>query len=102
MSMPNGHRTAHGYATVSSSTGGSDYRDVARKMTEAGYQMNHATARNVLLEAMEKFASAILTHYGENVSTEAVRRIAREPTFQDGLGEMIQDELLVQKKGEKG
>lgn len=97
MTMPNGFRTAHGYATVSSSTGGNDYRDVARQMTEAGHQMNHATARNVLLGVMEKFAAAILTHYGENVSTDVVKRIAREPSFQDGLGELIQDEFLGKK-----
>ena len=47
MSMPKGFKSKQGYATVSSTDGGMDYRTIAQKMTEDGHQMNHATARNI-------------------------------------------------------
>ena len=31
---------------------GTDFRKIAQIMTEAGYQMNHATARNVLMTSL--------------------------------------------------
>ena len=56
MTMPKGHKSPHGYATVKSLPGGMDYRSIAEKMTVEGDKMNHATARNVFLCAMKKFA----------------------------------------------
>lgn len=34
---------------------GKDYREIAKIMTERGYKMNHATARNILFVGMKKF-----------------------------------------------
>ena len=34
MSMPKGHKSQHGYATVSGIDGGLDYRSIALKMTD--------------------------------------------------------------------
>ena len=43
MSMPKGHKSKHGYATISSVEGGMDYRTIAETMTKDGHKMNHAT-----------------------------------------------------------
>jgi murein endopeptidase len=46
MAMPRGHKMNQGYATVKD---GLDYRAISEIMSERGFKMNHATARNVLL-----------------------------------------------------
>jgi len=38
---------------------GTDFRKIAEAMTKAGFKMNHATARNQLMLAMEKLFSDI-------------------------------------------
>jgi hypothetical protein len=58
MSMPKGMKIARGYATVVDD-GGMNYRSIAERMTEAGHPMNHASARNYVLRALQKFAIAI-------------------------------------------
>ena len=59
MSMPKGHKSENGYATVSSIENGLDYRSIAEIMSAEGYKMNHATARNIFLKAMKKLAKPI-------------------------------------------
>ena len=44
MSMPKGHKSENGYATVTSIEGAKDYRTIADHMTGEGHKMNHATA----------------------------------------------------------
>ena len=90
MSMPKGHKSDHGYATVSSEFGGMDYRVIAEKMSEEGYKMNHATARNVFLSAMQKIARPLCELYGNN-DAESVRKAACDPRFQEGMIEIVQD-----------
>jgi len=90
MSMPKGHKSDHGYATVSSKFGGMDYRVIAEKMTADGYKMNHATARNVFLRAMQKIARPLCEMYGEP-DEHNVNRTASDPRFQEGMIEIVQD-----------
>ena len=90
MSMPKGYKSDHGYATVTTAIGGMDYRTIAEKMQESGYKMNHATARNIFLRAMKKFAEAITTIHTDSFS-EDTERIARDPRFQEGIVELIHD-----------
>ena len=52
MPMPKGFKSQHGYATVKEFDGGADYRAIAQKMSDHGFKMNHATARNVFLSAL--------------------------------------------------
>ena len=61
MSMPKGHKSENGYATVTSIEGAKDYRTIANQMTDEGHKMNHATARNVFLRAMKKIAEPLHT-----------------------------------------
>ncbi len=86
MSMPKGFKSKNGYATV---TGlGRGYREMAEVMTSGGDKMNHATARNVFLNAMKKIAEPIKKSIGSERDTE---EIIRDPRFQEALFEIISD-----------
>jgi len=91
MSMPKGHRSEHGYATVSGGAQGMDYRRIAEKMTEDGYKMNHATARNVFLAAMRKLAMPVCEIYTEGCQVELVDRTAKDPRFQAGMIDLVNE-----------
>ena len=88
MSMPKGHKSKHGYATISSIEGGMDYRTIAEKMTERGHKMNHATARNIFLKAMKKLAEPVCDAYGDETVGSA-DEISRDPRFQSCMTEMV-------------
>jgi hypothetical protein len=88
MAMPKGHRMQQGYATVKD---GMDYRAISEIMTERGYKMNHATARNVLLSAMRSLAKDLLLARGEGLETDRIEQIARSPMFQSGVSDSVSD-----------
>ena len=90
MAMPKGHKSEHGYATVSIDHGGMDYRTIAEKMSDEGHRMNHATARNVFLRAMRKIAAPVCAVHGVNSDSE-IDRTARDPRFQEGMIEIMSD-----------
>jgi hypothetical protein len=90
MSMPKGHKSEHGYATVSGEFGGMDYRTIAEKMSKAGYKMNHATARNVFLRAMKKLAGPVCQLHEVEDSTRVSRAI-KDPRFQEGMIDIVRD-----------
>ena len=88
MSMPKGHKSKFGYATVKQDCQGMDYRTIAEKMTASGCKMNHATARNVFLRAMKKLAEPICDAYREDV-TGTLDDISRDPRFQSCMTDMV-------------
>ena len=88
MSMPKGHKSKFGYATVKQDHGGMDYRTIAEKMTESGHKMNHATARNVFLKAMRKLASPVCDAYNRD-DVVTVDEVSRDPRFQSCMTEMV-------------
>ncbi len=88
MAMPKGHRMQQGYATVKD---GMDYRAISEIMSERGFKMNHATARNVLLSAMRSIAKDLLLARGEGIETDRVEEIARSPMFQAGVSDSVSD-----------
>ena len=84
MSMPKGHKFNHGYAT---SDGGMGYREIAEKCSAEGHKMNHATARNYFLRAMEKLAEPICELFpGKHPSD-----VAKDPRFQQAVAELIEE-----------
>jgi len=91
MTMPKGHKSPHGYATVKSLPGGMDYRSIAEEMTSTGDKMNHATARNVFLGAMKKFAGPILKMYDIAADDASVMRTAKDPRFQESIIDILDD-----------
>ena len=91
MSMPKGFKSNKGYATISDIPGGMDYRAISEKMTASGDKMNHATARNVFLKAMSKIAGPIHDLYNINSSAESVEKTSKDPVFQMGIINMIEE-----------
>ena len=88
MSMPKGHKSKFGYATVKQDCEGMDYRTIAEKMSANGCKMNHATARNVFLRAMKKLAEPIRDAYIDDV-TGTLDDISRDPRFQSCMTDMV-------------
>ncbi len=85
MSMPKGHKSATGYATVSSEDGCMGYREIAEVMTSDGDKMNHSTARNVFLRAMQKIANPVCEAYG----AKDTKKMSQDPRFQECIQEII-------------
>jgi len=91
MSMPKGHKSEHGYATVSGDSGGMDYRTIAEKMTDDGFKMNHATARNIFLRAMNKLAAPVCNMYLNDANDVKIDQAARDPRFQASMIELVSE-----------
>ena len=91
MGMPKGYRVESGYSTVGKGVGGMDYRRISQIMTRLGYKMNHATARNEFLRAMKKLVVAFADQNNLILSEKEISRIARDPQFQSGACEIIQN-----------
>jgi hypothetical protein len=87
--MPKGHKSSHGYATVSKIEGGMGYREIALKMTETGDRMNHSTARNVFLSAMRKIASEACSLYEVPATDANLKKISSDPRFQSGIVDIL-------------
>jgi len=84
MSMPKGTKFKSGYATVTDQ--GLGYREIAEIMTSEGHKMNHATARNYFLRAMEKLAKPMVDLMDNN---RTAQELAVDPNFQDAMIEIL-------------
>jgi hypothetical protein len=85
------------YATIGKDFDGMDFRGMAQAMTTSGLKMNHATARNVLLSAMHKFAKQYNKQFGHNLTKDQVKSLAADANFQSGVGSLVQD-IYCQRK----
>ena len=94
MSMPKGYKSKNGYATVGKQAGGLGYREIAEKMTAAGDKMNHSTARNIFISAMEKVARDACSLFDVEPSKENIKRISNDPRFQSGVIDILNDRLI--------
>lgn len=84
MSMPKGTKFKSGYATVTNQ--GLGYREIAEIMTAEGHKMNHATARNYFLRAMEKLAEPMVQLMDNDRRAD---ELAVDPNFQDAMIEIL-------------
>ena len=91
MSMPKGTTFKSGYATVTKQ--GLGYREIAEVLTAEGHKMNHATARNYFLRAMEKLAAPMCKLMDNDRSA---KDIAEDPSFQTAM-----IDILSSKKGRR-
>ena len=88
MPMPKGFKAENGYATTKQFAGGDDYRSIAEKMTKDGYKMNHATARNVFLSALQKIAKPVHNIHNIPTTGDKLLKTAKDPRFQIGVAEI--------------
>jgi len=91
MTMPKGYRSSHGYATVKTDMGGLGYREIAEKMSDDGFKMNHSTARNIFLSVMTKLAREACLMYEVPPNTENLKKISSDPRFQSGIFDILSD-----------
>ena len=87
MPMPKGYQSKFGYATVSSQEGCFTYREIAEQMTAEGDKINHSTARNIFLRAMNKIATSVVELHNEGTADE----IAEDPRFQEAIQELASE-----------
>lgn len=88
MSMPSGKTFDHGYGARSPE--GMGYREIAEKMTESGDKMNHSTARNVLLRALEKIADPLVDAFSVEIGSSSTA-VAKDPRFQESMIALLHD-----------
>tara|TARA_Y100000310_G_scaffold253126_1_gene259924 strand:+ start:3006 stop:3302 length:297 start_codon:yes stop_codon:yes gene_type:complete len=93
MPMPKGKKFKFSYATVSDDERSANYRTISKIMTENGYKMNHASARNYILKIMKQFAKNIALNEGIRLSDERLGVIAKNPNFQSAVGDLVQNEI---------
>tara|TARA_R110000824_G_scaffold46289_16_gene133186 strand:- start:4236 stop:4511 length:276 start_codon:yes stop_codon:yes gene_type:complete len=91
MTMPKGYRSSHGYATVKTNIGGLGYREIAEKMSEDGFKMNHSTARNIFLGAMSKLAREACMMYEVSPNSANLKKISSDPRFQSGIFDILSE-----------
>jgi lactate dehydrogenase-like 2-hydroxyacid dehydrogenase len=72
-------------------TEGNDFRQIAKYMTDAGYQMNHATARNVLMASMKKVISSIGGSLGTNLTTDQIVELLSEQQIHHAFGDVLHE-----------
>lgn len=70
-------------------TEGNDFRQIAKAMTDAGYQMNHATARNVLISSMKKVISNIGASLNASLTAEQITDILSEQELHHAFGDVL-------------
>ena len=90
------------YVTVED---GVDFRTIAKDISQHGYPMNHATARNIVFEALKTVASDLVE---KNIQTypsvQQLESIVNSRYFQESLPEflyMIYEERIVENNKNK-
>lgn len=68
---------------------GIDFRKIAQIMTEAGFQMNHATARNVLMLSLSRLVRNVSEELGTNLSEEQIKGILKDQKVHEALSDVL-------------
>jgi hypothetical protein len=81
--------------------GGCDFRQMAKIMTAAGYKMNHATARNQLIVALEELVSHASGKMKIKHKRSEIFNIANSQQVQDNLSDILRVAYSKLKQEEK-
>jgi len=80
---------------------GVDFRTIAKIMSEHGYDMNHATARNILLSAIKNIMVYAADRIGIEMTEENIERLLKDQETHSALADVLfralQDEKSEQK-----
>jgi hypothetical protein len=82
-------KNERGHASVFDDDG-ADYRFISKMMSDAGWKMNHTSARNYILKIMSKFAEAYSAKVGKKLTPAQLSWVSRDPNFQSVVSELIQ------------
>lgn len=87
------------YITLDEST---DFRTIAKIMSDNGFQMNHATARNQLILAMEDLLSRTTKNLGINLSSKEIQALATNKDVHELMQDILYNAYLELKKDNNG
>ena len=90
MPMPKGYKKETGYGSKKA-LGGLSYHQIASKMNEKDYKMNHSTARNVFVSGLIKIAGNISKINGHSFDHNKLKSIAIDPRFQEAVAEYMRE-----------
>lgn len=68
---------------------GIDFRKIAKIMTDAGYTMNHATARNVLFVSLKNLFTNISNELGIKLTEEKIEEMLKSQQLHDALSDVL-------------
>jgi len=68
---------------------GTDFRRIAQIMTDAGFQMNHATARNVLMNSLSRLVRFVSEEVGVEITEDQVKRILKDQRVHEALSDVL-------------
>lgn len=74
---------------VTTKNNGTDFRKMAEIMTKAGYKMNHATARNQLILAIETIVQHMSTNLKVKVTKANIKNFLNQQENHDDLSDVI-------------
>ena len=83
------HTTINKKKYVTLKDGGCDFRKMARIMTAAGYKMNHATARNQLILAIESLIQHTSSNLKIKMTKAQLRELVTDQDLQDNLADVL-------------
>jgi hypothetical protein len=84
------------YVTLSD---GIDFRQIAKIMSEAGHQMNHATARNVLIIALRSLLTNLASQFNIKITEDRMQEMLRSQQLHDALSHVLIEAHKESKKG---
>lgn len=68
---------------------GLDFRSIAKVMTKNNYKMNHATARNQLISAVEELLANTAINLGIGLTQEEISSLAKNQEIHEALQDVI-------------
>lgn len=68
---------------------GMDFRQIAKVMSDKDYKMNHATARNQLLSAVEELLSNAISDMGLSVPADQIKELAKSQEVHEALQDVL-------------
>lgn len=69
---------------------GVDFRTIARVMTSNGYKMNHATARNQLIQALQNLLMEVAQQVkGPKLKGVEIERLLKDQSIHAHLGDIL-------------
>ena len=69
--------------------GGEDFRTIARRLSDKGMKMNHATARSYLMVGMGKFLSELSRELGSQLTEEQVTALVKSQETHEILADIL-------------
>lgn len=87
------------YITVNNS--GCDFRELAKIMSNYGYKMNHATARNQLMIAIDSLFIKVGSMLGANISLDEIEKLKTSQEIHDTLSDVLYKAYLALEEENK-